>query len=142
MAGTKVSHRVTVTVIPVSEIAISGGDVSLTITRPPSDQALQAVTATDGGASQLKWTKTDAPGKISVKTDISSPRCELRVVARNVTGGAAAGEVTLTARDVDFVHINARAAGGCSLTYKATVKPETIPGTDIHAVTYTLTTQL
>ena len=131
------NHTVTVTVSAISEVAIIGGDLTLTINTatPGSDPD----DATDATTCDLNWTTNEAAQKITVETNNGVPTFVLKVVAQNVSGGTAAAEVTLSTTATDFVTAIATTLGTCDLGYTASATAANGTGSDVHVVTYTIT---
>ena len=132
------SHTVTVQVNAVNELAISGGNLTLTISSATAGSDLDD--ATDNTTCDLAWTTNQATRKITVVTDLGSPTFTLKVVAQNVAGGgSAASEVTLSTTAADFVTGVSQATGSCDLAYTASATAAQGTGSDVHTVTYTVT---
>lgn len=131
------NHTVTVTVSAVNEVAISGGNITLTINSATAGSDL--TDATDSTTCDLDWTTNESSKKITVATDQGSPDYTLKVVAANVSGGAAASEVTLSTTATDFVTAIGTTIGGCDLNYTAEATVSDGTGSNVHTVTYTLT---
>ena len=132
------NHQVTVTVSAISEVAISGGNVTLTINSATSGS--NPNDAVDNTTCDLLWTTNESSKKITVATSLAAPTFTLKVVAQNVTGGTAASEVTLSTTAADFVTGVATTTGSCDLQYMASATAAQGTGTDTHTtVTYTLT---
>jgi len=130
------NHTVTVTVSNSYEIAVSGGNITLTInTATPGSDPDDATDATCG----LGWTVNTTSKKIVVQTNQASFDHTLKVVATGVTGGSAAAEVTLTNSPQDFVTGVAETLGGCTLNYTAQVTAAQGTQSVDHTVTYTIT---
>ena len=132
------SHTVTVQVNAVNELAISGGNLTLTISSATAGSDLDD--ATDNTTCDLAWTTNQATRKITVVTDLGSPTFTLKVVAQNVAGGgSAASEVTLSTTAADLVTGVSQSSGGCDLAYTASATAAQGTGSDVHTVTYTVT---
>lgn len=131
------SHTVTVQVNAVNELAISGGNLTLTINSATAGSELDD--ATDSTTCDLAWTTNQATRKITVATDLGSPDFTLKVVAQNVSGGTAASEVTLSTTAADFVTAVSQTTGSCDLAYTASATAAQGTGSDVHTVTYTVT---
>ena len=132
------NHTVTVQVAAINEIAITGGNITLTINTATAGSEPDEVT--DNSSCDLLWTTTEASKKITVATDQASPTFELRVKPKFVTGGTGvSGEVTLTTSAQDFVTDVATTTGNCDLQYKAIATANDGTGSELHTVTYTLT---
>jgi hypothetical protein len=136
-AADNANHTVTVTVNAINEIAITGGNITLTIAAASAGADPNAVTSTACG---LEWTTNEATKKITATSDQASPSFTLKVLAQALTGGTAAAEATLsntTARDV--VTGISTTTGGCTLRYTAQATAAQGTGTVVHTVTYTVT---
>ena len=131
------SHTVTVTVTAINEVALSGGNISLSVNT--ADSSGQPVEAIDNSTCDLKWTSTKTAKKITVATNVGSPAFTLKVIAQNVSGGTAASEVTLSTSTQDFVTGIAATKGRCNLGYTLSATSADGTGSDVHIVTFTLT---
>lgn len=130
------SHTVTVTVTAINEVSITGGNLTLTINSINPDGTL--ADATDATAS-LAWTTNEATKKITVATDVAAGAYTLAVEATGVTGGTSAGAVTLSTVATDFVTGISNTSGGGTLSYTASATAAAATGSDVHTVTYTIT---
>jgi hypothetical protein len=131
------NHTVTVTVDAINEIAVTGGDITLTINTATAGSDPDAQTDNTCG---LLWTTNEPGKKITAASDEAAPNFTLKVLAQAVTGGTASAEATLsntTARDV--VEGVATTTGGCTLRYTASATAAQGTGTVNHTVTYTVT---
>lgn len=138
MAGNTDNHQVTVTVTAINEVAISGGNVTLTINSATA--GTEPGDAVDNTTCDLDWTTNEASKKITVATSLASQNFTLKVVALNTVGGTAASEVTLGTTAADFVTGIATTTGSCDLQYTASATAAQGIGSDTHTtVTYTLT---
>jgi hypothetical protein len=133
------SHTVTVTVSAINELAITGGNVTLTINSATAGS--QPDDAVDNTTADLDWTTNESSKKITIVSDLSAAaqNFTLLAVAQNVTGGTAASQVTVDNSADDFVTGVATTVGGCDIQYtgQATVSQGT--GSDVHTITFTLT---
>lgn len=136
LAGNTVTHTVTVKVEPINEIALTGGDVTLLVTPDSSDP--DSLKAQDDTSCDLIWTSNQADQKITVASDLHSPRFPLKAAARNVTGGAPVPEITLNTASNDFVTGISRTTGRCDVSYMVDVPEADEQGCDTHTITYTL----
>jgi len=136
LAGDNDAHQVTVTVTAINELAVSGGDITLTISSatPGSDPT----DATDNTCG-LDWTTNEASKKITVESDQASPTFTLKVQASSVTGGSGTAQVTITNAAQDFVTGVATTTGSCTLDYTASATAAQGTGSDVHTITYTIT---
>ena len=131
------SHTVTVQVTAINEIAVSGGNVTLTIdSATASAQPLPAVDAT---TCDLLWTTNEADKKITVATDLAAPKFTLFLLAQNVNGGTAAPQVTLSTTATDLVTGVSETVGSCDLAFVALATAAQGTGSDVHTITYTIT---
>ena len=130
------NHTVTVQVQSINELAVSGGNVTLTINSatagsdPDNDD--------DVSTCDLLWTTNDASKKIVAKTSLAAPTFTLKAVAESVSGGSAAAEVTLNTTDQDFVTGVATTVGNCDIRYTASATAAEGTGSDVHTITYTI----
>lgn len=129
------SHTVIVEVLAINELAINSGDITLTIESAAAGKEPDEVT---DNTCKLKWTTNTTGKKITVKTDLASPTFTLKVEAKNVKGGTAASEVTLSTTGQLFVTGIEKTTGSCKLKYTASATAAQGTGTDKHIITYTL----
>jgi hypothetical protein len=130
------NHEVTVTVSAINELAITGGDITLTIntaTAGSNPDAVQDVTC------GLLWTVNTTDKKIVVATNQASFDHTLKVLATSVSGGTAAAEVTLTDDAQDLVTGVAETLGSCTLQYTASATAAQGTQSVAHTITYTIT---
>jgi len=133
------NHTVTVTVAAVNEVAITGGNITLTINSAVAGSDL--TDATDGTCT-LAWTTNEASKKVTVETTTSAAQLfGLTVEATGVIGGTSGGVITLTdgAAASDFVTGISTTTGDCTLDYTASATAADGTGTDTHTVVYTIT---
>lgn len=131
------SHTVTVTVSAVNELAITGGNITLTINSATAGSELDD--ATDSTTCDLLWTTNEAAKKITAETNLAAPSFVLKVTATNVSGGVAAPEVTLSTTATNLVNAVVTTTGSCDLSYVASATAAQGTGSDVHTVLYTLT---
>ncbi|MBL0062064.1 MAG: hypothetical protein IPP40_11460 [bacterium] len=130
------NHQVTVTVSVINELAVAGGNITLTInSATPGSEPNDATDAT----TSLDWTTNDTGKKITAATDNAAATFTLKVNATAVTGGTSAGQITLSTTDTDYVTGIATTTGGCTSTYTAQATAAQGNGSDVHVVTFTLT---
>jgi len=143
MSANTASHAVTITVNPINEIAIVGGDITLTISTatagsPPDD--------TTNDTCSLSWT-TNAPSsqKKKITAQLNSDYSEgitlTVVVTINSGNGSTAGKITLSSTPRDVVTgIWGENVTGNILTYTASATIN-IPAdtSEMKTITYTLT---
>jgi len=137
-AGQSASHTVTVRVNAISELTLTGGDTTLTLSTATAGRQPDPATNTD---CTLAWTANPTNIRITVATNLVSPTFTLNVVAQSVTGGIAAPEVTLGNTAADLVTGVSRTTGSCTLRYTASATAVQGTGSDVHTVTYTLTAE-
>jgi hypothetical protein len=136
MAADTDDHQVTVTVNAINEIAVTGGDIVLTIN---SATAGSDPDSENDATTGLLWTTNETGKKITVETDNAAQNFTLKVVATGVTGGTAAAEVTLTTTPTNYVTGIAETLGGCTSSYTASATAAQGTGSDVHVVTFTIT---
>jgi hypothetical protein len=135
-AADNATHNVTVTVTAINEVAITGGNITLTIaTASAGSNPPQAVNASCG----LNWTTNETGKKITVEADQISTDHTLKVLATGVSGGTATVERTLTVAPQDFITGVATTIGGCTLNYTAIATAAQGTSSMVHAITYTIT---
>ena len=137
MGASSDNHSVTVQVLAINEVAISGGNITLTINSATAGSNPDDVV--DNSTCDLAWTTNQLSKKVTVATSNGAPNFTLKVVAQNVVGGVAAAEVTLSTIAADFVTGVAMTVGNCDLQYTASATAAQGPGSDMHTVTYTIT---
>jgi len=134
-AATTDNHTVTVTVNAINEIAIVGGNISMTInTATAGDDPNNDVDATTG----LLWTSNETGKKATIQTDLAAPSFTLKAVATGVSGGSAASEVTLTTTAQDFITGIATTTGSGTIQYTSVATSAQGTGSDIHTITITI----
>jgi len=122
----------------VTDLTLSGGNITLTfsVPAPGSDPA----DATDTTTCDLSWNNDQGTSKITVTTNVASPTATLKVLAGNVVNGTAAGTITVSTTGQDFVTGVTNGSGSCDLEYTATATAGDSAGSDVHTVTFTVTT--
>jgi len=136
-ASNAACDKVTVKVEPVNEIALSGGDVMLTIDTSSLKGDSQKIRSRE--ACSLIWTTNQSNKKITIESDQPAPNFGLTASALNVQGGIPEPEVIVCAHPVNFITGISNTTGGCDLIYVAQVTSGTYEGVDSHNITYTLT---
>ncbi len=136
VAANSANHQITVTVNSINELAITGGNKTLTISTATAGSNPNAATNAE---CTMAWTTNDTTKKITVVTSLASPKFTLKVTATGVTGGTAAPQVTLSTTAQNFVTGVATTTGGCTLSYVASATAAQGTGSDVHTVTYTIT---
>ena len=136
MAGNSANHTVTVTVNSINQVAIVGGNITLTISTATAGS--NPNNASDSTTCDLNWTTNESDKKITVATNLAVQKFTLKVVAQNVAGGTAAAQVTITDTAADLVTAITTTLGTCDLSYTAIATAAEGTGSDVHTVTYTL----
>jgi hypothetical protein len=142
MAQSSDSHTATVVVQAIGVINV---DNDLTLTVSTATPGSQPTSVSDATTSNLLWTVNgNTAKKIQVKAGAALPSgITLTVAAQNIskvgTGiPAAAGTVTLTASDQDFVTAVNKSAGTADLNYTATATVDALVQSNAITVTYTV----
>lgn len=135
MAADNDAHSVTVTVSNINEIAITGGDITLTIN---SATAGSNPDAENDATCGLLWTVNTLNKKITVATNQASFDHTLQVEATSVTGGTSAGQKTLSTTAQDLVTGVEETLGGCTLSYTASATAAQGTQSVAHTITYTI----
>ncbi|MBU0507587.1 hypothetical protein KKH27_01940 [bacterium] len=130
------NHQVTVTVEAINELAITGGNITLTINTATAGSDPDAVQDATCG---LLWTVNTTNKKITVATNQASFDHTLLVVATGVSGGTAEPAVTLTNLAQDLVTAVAETLGSCTLEYTASATAAQGTQSVAHTITYTIT---
>jgi hypothetical protein len=136
LAADNDNHQVTVTVNDINELAVTGGDITLTISAATAGQNPNQATNNTCG---LEWTVNTTNKKITVATNQASFAHALRVQAASVSGGTAAAEVTISDTPQDLVTGVATTLGTCTLNYRATATAAQGTQSVAHTITYTIT---
>lgn len=127
-------------VYAVGWVGIVGGNITLTVSETEmqgEDLNLKAAVDT---SCRLSWRNTDARRKkITVSTNLASPKFTLKVLALNPVQGTSAGEITLSTTVRDFVTSIPRTnAGSCTLQYTTIATVAQGTGQDTHRIIYTI----
>ena len=129
------SHTVTVTVNAINEIAVTGGNILLTINSATAgSEPNNTVDATTG----LQWTSNATGKKITIGTDLAAPEFVLKALATGVTGGTAATEVTVSNVAQDYVTGVSTTTGSGTTRYTASASAAGGTGSDVHTITFTI----
>jgi hypothetical protein len=134
------SHSVNVQVAPITVLAVQGGAVAMSITDAQVTAGIDAMTV-ENQATRLLWGTNSSARKITAHSSLASPRFELRLAAVAPTRGTAAPEMILGPSPHDLLRDVGRSLGSCTLRYTGNALASQGPGTDIHTVTFTVTTQ-
>ncbi len=133
-------HTVTIQVSPISMVAIVGGGVNLTLDNASVIAGQDEMVTTDQ-TTGLSWGTNSSSQKISVSTNIATPRYTLKVVAMNPTRGTAAPEVTLSTLGKDLLLNIGRTSGTCTLKYTGIALASAGDGAETHTITFTVQAQ-
>ena len=131
-------------------VVITGGDITLIISAATAGQ--QPNPATDENTGLQYWGKGNNIYKITVETNLPSPKFTLKVKAVNLTSskkggnpGNAPSEVTIGKTATPLItDITGGTHGNphtCILRYTASATVEQGTGTDEHTIKYTITLQ-
>ena len=133
-------HTITVHVSPITVVKVVGGPVNLSLTNASFVAGQDQMTITDQ-TTGLAWGTNSSARKISVSTNLATPRFTLKIVALNPTRGTAAPEVTLGTVANDLLLDIGRTSGTCTLMYTGIALASEGAGTDTHTITFTVQTQ-
>jgi hypothetical protein len=131
------NHTVTIQVLPVTDVGIIGGGVTLSMTSANVVAGQNLITVTDQ-STQLRWATNSSAQKITVNTNLAAPLFALKLLALNPTRGAAAPEVTLSTTAANFMTGIGRSLGTCMLKYTGIAYASQGIGTDNHIITFTV----
>ena len=135
------SHKVTVCAQSINEVALNGGNVTLTINSAIAGDDTTCIE--ENTICDLLWTTNESNKKITVASDNGSQNFTLKVSAENVRGGSASPEVPLSTTTTDLITGITSTTGKCDIRYSALYnafadRPDGT-GADNHTITYTLT---
>ena len=148
IAGTAVAlsdtatHDVTVTLGEIAELAVAGGNITLTFTAPAAAGDLPA--AASDATTSLAWTSNVAAGSRAVTAEIVSAYSagivlKVTVTSPAGTNGAPTAQVTLTAVAQNvFTGITNENCSAATLTYEASLTAMLAATSETKTVTYTL----
>lgn len=134
------NHLVTVSVVPVSVLMLSGGTVNLDISNAQAVAGQDQMTLSNG-STQLLWGTNSSAQKITAVSDLPTPTFTLQVEATSATQGTPAGPVTLTTTAGDLLLSIGRSSGTCTIVYTSVVLASQGTGSDSHNVTFTIQAQ-
>ena len=134
------NHVVTVTVLPITLIQLTGAAVTLDITDANSVAGQDLMTVTNN-ATRILWGTNSSLQKITVVTDQTAALYTLQVEAKVPTQGTALGPVTLSPTAADLLLNIGRSSGSCTLSYTASVLASQGTGTESHLITLTIQAQ-
>lgn len=137
------SHTVTVT---VNEINVLNVDNDVTLTINTATPGNDPTPVSDNTTANLYWTTNANNRKIVVRAGASLPSgITLTVAAQNITKNsgsgnpAAAGTVSLSTTDQDFITGAGKSAAQCDLNYTASATVDADITSNAITVTYTIT---
>ena len=134
------TNRITVTVQAITVLQVSAGIVNLGIAGSNAIAGQDQMVVTDQSSSLL-WGTNSSLKKVTVQSNLATPKFTLNVVAVNPTAGSAAAEATLTTTAADFLLNIGRSSGTCSLLYTGVALASQGTGTDSHTITFTVQAQ-
>jgi len=142
MAADNDSHDVTITIAELNHIAVTGGNVSLTINTV--DAGMNPVDDTDNSTGLLWITNTGTAKRITAQLDADyASGITLTVAASDgSTVGTSAGTITLSSASAQNVITGSQSEiGSSTLTYTASATASAVPNGagETHTVTYTIT---
>jgi len=140
LAATTANHTVTVTIPTINDVALTGGNLTLTFVAPTAGS--DPADVSDTTTCDLNWSNNQASQKITVVSNVASPVATLKVTAGTVTGGTSGGQLTLSTTAQDFVTAVSAGTGTCDLEYVASATAGLTAGSDVHTVTYTITSSI
>jgi hypothetical protein len=124
-----------------ADITLTGGNVTLTISTATA--GLNPDQATDNTCT-LTWTTLagDPVQKITIESDLLTPRFTLRAQALGVTSGTSMGLVPVSTSTDFITNIPANTSDGqATLGYQAGATAAQGTGSDVHTIKYTITAQ-
>lgn len=138
-AANTASHDVTVEVSAINELALAGGNITLTVDTATAGSEPDA--ATDNTTS-LDWTSNEASRKITAESGANPSGATLSVTGTVDTGtGSSAGAVSLSTVAQDLVTGFGQEVGGASLDYSASATAADGTSSTTYTITYTLTAE-
>ena len=135
------SHTATVNVATITNLALSSGSTSLTISSASVTAGQDLMGPVVNTATSLLWGINSSLRKVTVRTNLAAPNYTLKVLAVAPTQGSASAEVTLSTTDTDFLINLGRSSGTCTLQYTGTALASTGTGTDSHTLTFSIVVQ-
>ena len=141
-ASNSCSHTVSIRIIPVDKIELSGGNVDFTFYSDKNESHSGKAVQTDRSC-QLQWSIFSNERKITVESDQGDPDFQLSVKADRVSTGQSSGEVLLSAGDGarDFVTGVGHSQGSCYLNYKAVAELSPEQKIETRHITYTIVSE-
>ena len=104
-------HVVRVEVLPMHALAISKPSLNLEVTPQDVARSGSPTTTVVDATTELLWLTNSRGKKITVSTDLPSPRFPITVEALDATAGATMGAVPLEVTPRDFITDVGRSAG-------------------------------
>lgn len=141
-ASDTATHDVTVTLSEIAELAVAGGNITLTFAAPATPGNLPA--AVSDATTSLAWTSNVAAGSRAVTAELSTAytagiALKVTVTSPAGTNGAPTAQVTLTAVAQNvFTGITNENCSAATLTYEASLSQMIAPTSETKTVTYTL----
>lgn len=134
------NHTVRVSVAVITALKVSSGTVNLTITGAGVIAGQDLMTVVDQSTSLL-WGTNSSGKKVTVQSNLASPKYTLKVEALGPTQGTAAGQVVLSSVARDFLLNIGRSSGTCSIRYVGEALASQGAGSDAHTITFTIANQ-
>jgi hypothetical protein len=134
------THIITVQVSPITVLSVQGSAVVLTATEADVTPGVDAITVQDQN-SRLLWGTNSGARKITAQTSLVSPLFQVHLMALNPTRGTPAPQMLLSTTPQDLLLDIGRSRGSCVLHYTGTALASQGAGSDIHTITFTVTTQ-
>jgi len=135
------SHTVTVNVATITNVAVSSGSLSLTMTLASVTAGQNLMGPVTNTATSLLWGINNSLRKVTVRTNLAAPKYILKLLAVSPTTGTAAPEVTLSTTAADFMINLGRSSGTCTLQYSGYALASAGVGSDSHTITFTIAVQ-
>ncbi len=134
------THTINVQVSPITVLALQGGAVTLNVTDANVTAGVDAMTVQDQ-STRLVWGTNSSARKITAQTSLAAPLFQLRLVALSPSRGTPGPEMLLGTSPQNLMLNIGRSLGSCTLRYTGTALASQGVGTDIHTITFTVTTQ-
>lgn len=133
-------QTVGVQVSPITVLSVQGGAVTLSLSDANVTAGVDEMVVQDQ-ATRLLWGTNSSGRKITAQSSLATPQFTLRLAAVNPTRGTSAAEMALDATARDLLLNIGRSQGSCTLRYTGTALASQGAGTDVHSITFTVTTQ-
>lgn len=134
------THTINVQVAPITVLTVQGGTVAMNVTDASVIAGVDEMTVQDQ-STRLLWGTNSNARKITAQSSLAAPLFELRLVAVGPTRGTPGPEMLLGTAPQDLMLDVGRSLGNCTLRYTGTALASRGVGTDIHTITFTVTTQ-